>query len=83
MPTIKHERQYWAPYQLDRKIFLRYGCLAVPFNTSDMAKEIDWVLDNPEYEKLRKNAREKALREFEMVKVAGQYKKLYEEILAE
>ncbi len=58
------------------------GYLAQPFSTDDLAKGIDWVLNNPDYNNLRQKAREKALREFEMVKVAKWYKKLYEEILS-
>lgn len=57
------------------------GYLAQPFSTDDLARGIDWVLNNPDYDNLRQKAREKALREFEMLRVAGQYKKLYEEIL--
>jgi glycosyltransferase involved in cell wall biosynthesis len=59
------------------------GYLATPFSADDLVKGIDWVLDNPEHENLRQKARKKVLKEFEMVKVTGQYKKLYEEILAE
>lgn len=57
------------------------GYKAKSFDTNDLARGIDWVLDSTEYERLRQNAREKVLREFEMVKVAHHYKELYEEIL--
>lgn len=57
------------------------GYKAVSFDANDLAQGIDWVVDSPDYGKLRQNAREKILREFEMVKVAHRYKKLYEEIL--
>ncbi|MBU4468618.1 MAG: glycosyltransferase family 4 protein [Candidatus Omnitrophica bacterium] len=59
------------------------GYLADPFSTDDLTKGIDWVLYNPEYETLKQNARKKVLQQFEMVKVAQQYKELYESILAE
>lgn len=57
------------------------GYLAQPFSTDDLARGIDWVLDNPDHKDLGRKAREKVLKEFGMLKVAGQYKKLYEEIL--
>ncbi len=57
------------------------GYLADPFSASNLAKGIDWVLNNPEYETLKQNARKKVLEQFEMVKVAQQYKELYENIL--
>lgn len=59
------------------------GYKAEPFDASDLARGVDWVTNSAEREKLGQSARQKVLKEFEMVKVAGQYKKLYEEILAD
>ena len=57
------------------------GYLADPFSVDDLAKGIDWVLNNPEYETLKQNARKKVLQQFEMVRVAQQYKELYEKVM--
>ena len=57
------------------------GYLAKLFDTFDLAYGIEWVLDNLEYEKLCKNAREKVLREFDSKIVAKKYIELYQSIL--
>lgn len=57
------------------------GYLAQPFEIDDLARGIDWVLNNNNHNILGDNARKKVLREFDMPKVAKQYKELYEEIL--
>jgi len=57
------------------------GYLAQPFDTSDLASGIDWVLNAKNYAELCKNAREKAVREFDYEVVAKKYVDLYEEIL--
>jgi len=57
------------------------GYLAKSFDTSDLAKGIEWVLNAPNYDELCKNAREKVVREFDSKVVAGKYIRLYEEIL--
>jgi glycosyltransferase involved in cell wall biosynthesis len=59
----------------------RNGYLAKAFETDDLAKGIEWVLNDPNYDKLCKNAREKVLREFDSKVVARKYIELYEEIL--
>lgn len=59
------------------------GYLAQPFDSQDLAAGIEWVLENPEYESLRKNAREKVLREFDSNVVAKKHIELYREILNE
>jgi glycosyltransferase involved in cell wall biosynthesis len=59
----------------------RNGYLAKAFETDDLAKGIEWVLNDPNYDKLCKNAREKVLREFDSKIVARKYIELYEEIL--
>jgi len=58
------------------------GYRAKPFDPGDIAKGIDWITDNPEYESLRQNAREKVLKEFDSLVTALRYKELYKEILA-
>jgi glycosyltransferase involved in cell wall biosynthesis len=59
------------------------GYLAEPFSADDLAKGIEWVINNPRYLQLRQNAREKVLNEFGMDSVAQRYKEVYEKILAE
>ena len=63
---------------IDHKI---NGYLAQPFDTSDLANGIDWVLNAENYAELCKNAREKVVREFDYEVVAKKYIDLYEEIL--
>ena len=57
------------------------GYLAKPFETTDLAKGIDWVLQHPNPEQLAQNARDKVLREFDSHVVAGKYRALYESVL--
>ncbi|EQB39071.1 hypothetical protein M947_07880 [Sulfurimonas hongkongensis] len=57
------------------------GYLAKPFESEDLACGIEWVLNTSNYDKLCTDAREKVLREFDSVVVAGKYIKLYKEIL--
>ncbi len=57
------------------------GYLAKPFDTSDLANGIEWVLNAENYDELCQNAREKVLREFDSVVVAKRYIELYEDIL--
>ena len=59
------------------------GYLATPFDPSDLAKGIEWVLglSEKEYQTLSQNAREKVLGEFDSRVVARKYIELYEEIL--
>jgi glycosyltransferase involved in cell wall biosynthesis len=57
------------------------GYLAQPFDTLDLAKGIDWVLNSENYDELSKNAREKVVREFDYGIVAKKYINRYEEIL--
>ena len=58
------------------------GYLAKPYDTSDFAEGIKWVLNNKDYEGLRRSAREKVLREFDSRVVAKRYIALYEEVLS-
>jgi glycosyltransferase involved in cell wall biosynthesis len=57
------------------------GYLARPFDTSDLAKGIDWTLNNENYSELCKKAREKAVREFDYGVVVKKYVSLYENVL--
>lgn len=57
------------------------GYLAKPFDTTDLARGIEWVLNAPNYEELCSNAREKVVREFDSRIVARKYIELYREIL--
>lgn len=57
------------------------GYLAKPFESEDLARGIEWVLNAPNYDELSYNAREKVLREFDSVVVAEKYVELYKEIL--
>jgi len=64
---------------IDHKI---NGYLAEPFNTSDLAKGIEWVLDDENRLRvLGQNAREKVMRYFDVNIIARKYIDLYEEIL--
>lgn len=58
------------------------GYLAQPFDTDDLARGIEWVLDTPNYQQLCDNARKKVLTHFDSQLVAKQYIALYKEILA-
>ncbi len=57
------------------------GYKAKPFDATELAYGIEWVLNNDNYHKLCQNAREKVLREFDSVVVAKKYIELYEDIL--
>lgn len=57
------------------------GYLAKAFDIRDLANGIEWILKNPDYNKLSINAREKALKKFDSTVVAKQYIKLYKNIL--
>lgn len=59
------------------------GYLAQPFDTTDLANGIEWVLDNEKYDELCLNARDKVIREFDSKVVAEKYIKLYNEIINE
>ena len=57
------------------------GYLAQPFDTFDLARGIDWVLNNENYDELSKNARKKVIREFDYDVLVNKYINLYEEII--
>lgn len=58
------------------------GYLAKPFNTSDLAAGINWVLsDETRHKGLCIKAREKAVACFDIEKIAWQYAELYMEAI--
>ncbi|MGF1524212.1 MAG: glycosyltransferase family 4 protein [Leptolyngbyaceae cyanobacterium] len=58
------------------------GYLVQPFEATDLAKGIVWVLENRDrYQKLAANARKKVEQEFTLDIQANRYKSLFEEIL--
>ncbi len=59
------------------------GYLAKAFDTNDLADGIKFILEDPNYDELCQNARDKVLREFGSHVVAKKYTKLYKEILDE
>ena len=67
------------PDMIEHKI---NGYLAKPFDSSDLAAGIDWVLsDDKRHKDLCIKAREKAVNCFDIEKIARQYAELYEEVL--
>ena len=58
------------------------GYLAEPFDTLDLARGIEWVIDNDNYDALSFKARDKVMREFDSKIVANKYIELYSEILS-
>ena len=60
----------------------RNGYLARPYSVDDLAQGIAWVLeDDQRYTQLSTRARQKVETEFELGKISGKYRDLYEEIL--
>jgi len=59
------------------------GYLAKPFDTSDLANGIEWILNAVNYDELCNNAREKVVREFDSTLVAERYIQLYRTIREE
>lgn len=58
------------------------GYLARPFETSDLAQGISWVISNSErWSQLSGRSRQKAEDNFELQKVAKRYVELYQEVL--
>jgi glycosyltransferase involved in cell wall biosynthesis len=57
------------------------GYLAKPFDTSDLAQGIEWILNNKNHEELCQKARNKVVREFDGVVVAKKYIELYKDTL--
>ena len=56
------------------------GYKAIPFEASDLASGIGWILDHPAPQEIARNARQKVLDNFETNRVAGQYLALYREV---
>lgn len=57
------------------------GYLATPFDSGDLVRGIEWVLNAPNYDELCVNGREKVVREFDSKVVAKKYVELYEKVL--
>jgi glycosyltransferase involved in cell wall biosynthesis len=58
------------------------GYLVKPFDTTDLAHGIKWVLeDNIRWRKLSENARLTVINKFDIIKVAKRYENLYKDIL--
>jgi len=57
------------------------GYLALPFDSDDLARGIEWVLNVENYDELCINARNKVLEKFDSKVVAKQYIELYKEVL--
>jgi glycosyltransferase involved in cell wall biosynthesis len=59
------------------------GYKAQAFHAADLAKGIEWVLDQPmgRYELMRERSRERAVEHFDSHVIAGQYRQLYDEML--
>jgi glycosyltransferase involved in cell wall biosynthesis len=59
------------------------GYLAVPYDSEDLARGIEWVLsDEKKWISLSYNAREKIVHDFEISKISQKYIELYDEILS-
>jgi glycosyltransferase involved in cell wall biosynthesis len=56
------------------------GYLAKPFDSQDLAKGINWILNHPQPRNIARDAREKVLQEFDSVVVARKYIKLYQQM---
>ena len=57
------------------------GYLAKPYNTTNLAEGIDWIIKNKNYNQLCENSRKKVLKEFDSKVVAEKYIELYKEII--
>ena len=68
------------PDMIDHK---KNGYLAKPYYTKDLAKGIQWIIENRERNKrLGKNARKKALKNYNQKNQAKKYKRLYQKLLS-
>jgi glycosyltransferase involved in cell wall biosynthesis len=57
------------------------GYLAKPFNATDLAQGIEWVMNTSNYQGISQNSREKVLREFDSQVVVKKYIDLYNKII--
>lgn len=57
------------------------GYLAKAFESTDLARGIEWVLNSTDYEKLCSNAREAVINKFDQEVVGAKYVELYEKII--
>jgi glycosyltransferase involved in cell wall biosynthesis len=57
------------------------GYLAKPYDTTDLARGIDWLINSSDYKKLSRNGIKKVLSEFDSKIVVKEYVKLYIDII--
>ena len=57
------------------------GYLSIPYDPSDLAKGIEWILNNDNYSQLSSNARLKVVNNFDHMITSKKYIDLYKEIL--
>jgi len=57
------------------------GYLAKPYNATDLAQGIEWVMNASNYQEISQSSREKVLREFDSQVVAKKYIDLYNQII--
>ncbi|MAL17442.1 MAG: glucosyltransferase [Balneola sp.] len=65
-------------YMIDHK---KTGYLAEPYNPTDLAKGIEWILNDADNILLAKSARNKALKNYDVSIIASKYIRLYESII--
>ncbi|MHB9292425.1 putative D-inositol-3-phosphate glycosyltransferase [Hollandina sp. SP2] len=53
------------------------GYKAKPFESEDMARGIEWIINESDYSELCNNARKKAIQEFDSTVIAKKYRDLY------
>lgn len=59
----------------------REGYLARPFDSEELARGMEWVLDNQQrLYSLSENSRKKAMDEFDIQRISSKYVELYQEI---
>jgi glycosyltransferase involved in cell wall biosynthesis len=57
------------------------GYLATPFDATDLANGIQWVLDTKNYDELCHNSHEKVVLEFDSNQIVSNYIDLYAKVL--
>jgi len=65
----------------DTVIHEETGYLAEPYDPHDLAKGIDWALENEQQERVGKNGRKRAVEQYDYEHVACQYRDLYQELV--
>lgn len=62
---------------------LKTGYLAQPYDTNDLARGIEWIIDNPDYSILCKTARKKVIDQFDCEVVIPHYIEIYRSLYHE